>query len=124
MQGCEDASAGFADGTMFEEEIFPDVVSLLLFGHFPELVVGKLAGWDNAIDLGDEIVIGDELVDAPEHQASGIGFAGGIGGGGAKARRIEMRVHIDDRLGVENAGDGFGKLGAWNGLGAHAMPRL
>ncbi len=80
LQRGQHAAAGFADRGVLDEEMFPDVVGLLLLGHFPELLVGKLGGGHDAVDLGDEIVIGDQFIDAPEQQAGRIGSAGGVGG--------------------------------------------
>lgn len=107
MEGGEDAAAGFGEGRAFDEEVFPDVVGLFPFRHAPELFVGQFAGGDYAEDFGDEVVIGDQLVDAPEHEAGRVGFDFGVGDGRAEGRRVEVRVHVAHGLVGEGAGDGL-----------------
>ena len=98
MQRGQDAAARFGDRRPLDEQLLPDVIGLLRPGHFPELLVGQPGRRHDAKDLGDEIVIGDQLVDAPEHQSRGVGPACGVGHGRAEAGRIEMRVHIHHGL--------------------------
>ena len=85
--------------------MLPDVVGLLGLGHRPELVVRQLRRRHDAEHLGHQVVVGQQLVDAPQQQAVGIGLAAAAGERGAERRRVEMRMNVDQRLIADDVAD-------------------
>ena len=71
IEGGEDASAGFGDRGIFEEESIPDEVCLGGFGELPEILVrdGEVAE-----AFGDEVMVDEHFVDAPEEKISESGI--------------------------------------------------
>jgi hypothetical protein len=47
------------------------VIRLRLLAHLPELFIRRIGGGDDAVDLGDEILLGHPFVDAPEQKPFG-----------------------------------------------------
>src|SRR5690606_37027743 len=84
---------------------------LLALRHFPEVGVGKYARGDDAKHLGHQVVVGEEFVDAPEHESFGIAIAALPPVGGAEGGGIEMGVEIPNRLGEDGLGDLLAELG-------------
>ena len=77
-----DYSAGsFGDGGVFDEERAPDCIGAILLSHGP-IVLGRHLG--RAEEFGFQVVVGEEVVDAPQSQL-------------AKCRGKQVRVHVDDR---------------------------
>ena len=77
---------------MFEEELFPDQVCLLRFRHGPELLVGDV---DVAESLGHEVMVDQEIVDAPEQEI-------------LERRVVEVGVNVRDGNGQDDRLDLFG----------------
>ena len=71
IEGGEDATCGFGDWGIFEEEGVPDEVSLGGFGELPEILVrdGEVAE-----AFGDEVMVDEHFVDAPEEKISESGI--------------------------------------------------
>ena len=98
LQCGQHATACFADRRSLDEEVFPDVIGLLLLAHLPEAFVGQLPGRNNAIYFGDEIVVRHQFIDSPEKQAFRIRRVAGAGDGCSKSGRIQVSVHVAHRL--------------------------
>ena len=79
--------------------------------HRPELGVGQLRRRHDAEHLAHEVVVGDQLVDAPQQQAVRVGLAAAAGERTAERRRAEMRMNVDQRLAADDVADQLLELG-------------
>mmetsp|Transcript_107447 Transcript_107447/g.314160 ORF Transcript_107447/g.314160 Transcript_107447/m.314160 type:complete len:371 (-) Transcript_107447:162-1274(-) len=87
LQRGEHALAGFGDRRALDEEALPDVLGLLGLAEGKEGLMGHGGRRDHEV-LGDQVVVGQQLVDAPEHQT-------------AVVRREQVRVDVYDLYAVD-----------------------
>ena len=85
-------------GERLDEQMLPNVVGLLPLGHLPKRVVRQLPRRNDAKDLGHEVVVGQQLVDAPQVQTLGIGGVAAAAEGRAKRGRVKVRVKVPNGL--------------------------
>ena len=91
--------------------MLPDVVGLLGLATSPRTCRRATCdGGHDAEHLANEVVVRDQLVDAPQQQAVGVGLAAAAGERAAERRRAEMRVDVDQRLAGDDLADQFFEL--------------
>ena len=94
LQRREDAPAGLAERRPLYEQMLPDMVGLLGLAHGPILFVGEFRRGHGPKHLGDQVVVRDQLIHAPEEQP--LGFRRG-----AEDGRAGVGVRVAHRLGPD-----------------------